>query len=295
MNLIQTLRNVTAVTLFCTFSVFGQETTPQPVPAPATLPVEVQPATPALAEPQPAPSQPAVTATAASAPAPVIAASDEPKFHFGFKLAPTMAWLKADSKGLESDGSKVGFSYGITTEFKFQENYAFVTGLQVTYRGGLLKYRYADNAANPLFAYDLNLQFLEIPITLKMKTNEFGKIRYFGQFGLDPGFLLNAKVEPSLESSGSNGGWAIDTEYEEDFKEYINGFNLSMIIAAGLEYKLAGNTVLFTSIEFNNGFVDIFGTVQQPIIDQDPNNPPPREVKWAGFTNFFALNLGILF
>lgn len=209
-----------------------------------------------------------------------------------------MAWLKPDTKGLDRDGSKLGFSYGIVTEFNFQKNYAFVTGLQITYRGGKLSYQYNDNALNPEFDYNLNLQFIEIPIALKMKTNEFGKIRYFGQFGLDPGFLINAKVDQSLVSPGTAVPpyYTVDTEYNEEFKDYMNSFNLSMIIAAGLEYKISGSTVLFGSIEFNNGFVDILGDVQQPIIeDNDPNTKLPREVTWSGVSNFFALNLGVLF
>jgi hypothetical protein len=222
-------------------------------------------------------------------PATSVPASDEQNFHFGFKFAPTLAWIKADSKGLERDGSKIGFSYGITTEFKIQENYAFATGMQATYRGGRVNFRYGNDATYPEVSYRLNMQYVEIPLTLKMKTNEFNKVRYFGQFGFAPGYCIRAKGETEIVNQGSR-QFIQDTEYEDDYKDYVNSFNLSMIIAAGAEYRLAGSTVVFSSLEFNNGFIDVFGKVKQPFV-----SPTPQEVKWTGFSNYFALNVGILF
>ena len=39
-------------------------------------------------------------------------ASSSSKLRFGFKVAPSLAWLKPDVKGYESDGSKIGFIHG---------------------------------------------------------------------------------------------------------------------------------------------------------------------------------------
>ena len=111
---------------------------------------------------------------------PIQAQSSDQKFHFGLKVSPTLAWLKPDTKGIEKGGSKLGFSYGIITEFRIQENYAFVTGLQVTYRGGKLNIPYTDFAGNVYKQKaSLNLQYIELPIALKMKTNAFNKFKFF--------------------------------------------------------------------------------------------------------------------
>ena len=69
----------------------------------------------------------------------VQAQSSDPTFHFGMKICPNMAWLKSDTKGIESDGSVTRFSYGLITEFRIAENYAFATGIDIAYRGGKLK------------------------------------------------------------------------------------------------------------------------------------------------------------
>ena len=65
--------------------------------------------------------------------------AQEQKFHFGLKVAPSVAWLKPDTKGLNKDGSKLGFNYGLVGESSFAPNYSLIYGLQVAYRGGILK------------------------------------------------------------------------------------------------------------------------------------------------------------
>lgn len=211
--------------------------------------------------------------------------AQDQQFHFGFKFAPTLAWIKPDTKGLDREGSKLGFSYGVVTEFRIQDNYAFATGLQVTYRGGKLSYRPDNNFGLDRYNYEVNLQYIEIPLTLKMKTNEFNKIRYFGQFGFEPGFNIRAKAKSNQPGF----------DEEDNFKDYIKPLNLSMIIGAGLEYTISGSTVLVTSFEFNNGFVDILDT--QKVYNQNslPGLPTYTDTEWKGSTNFFALNIGVLF
>lgn len=189
--------------------------------------------------------------------------AQDQKFHFGLKIVPSMTWLKPDNKGVERDGRRIGFGYGIQTEFRFQENYAIASGVQVTYRGGNLRTK--DSLANNSELVQKNrLQYVEVPFGLKMKTNEFGKTRYFGQFGFSPGFNIAAKEDNNFED---------DIDIQED----VNLFNLNMIVGAGVEYTLSGSTVLMGGIEFNNGFLDVF--------------------KGSGkaATNYLGLNIGVLF
>ena len=192
---------------------------------------------------------------------PIQAQSSDQKFHFGLKVSPTLAWLKPDTKGIEKGGSKLGFSYGIITEFRIQENYAFVTGLQVTYRGGKLNIPYTDFAGNVYKQKaSLNLQYIELPIALKMKTNAFNKFKFFGQFGIVNGLNIRAK-------DGDN----------NDIKKNINSYNVAMSIALGSEYTLSGSTALVASLEFNNGFIDVLKGDNKAI------------------SNYFGLNVGVLF
>jgi hypothetical protein len=199
---------------------------------------------------------------------PVFTKAQDQKFHFGFKITPSMAWIKPDQKNIEREGYRLGFTYGAQLEFRLSDNYALVTGAQVSYRSGKLSFdggkdSLGNNLSDPSVTY--KVQYVEIPICIKMLTNQFNKIRYYGQFGFGPGMRIRALKE-------------FNGEDKLDAKDDINFFNVNMIIAAGVEYEISGSTVAFGGIEFNNGFVDI--------IDGD---------KGKGFSNFLGLNIGILF
>ncbi len=192
--------------------------------------------------------------------------AQEQKFHFGLKVAPTVAWLKPDTKGLNKDGSKLGFNYGLVGESNFAPNYSLTYGLQVTYRGGIL-----NNDSLPINKRSSYvLKYVELPIGIKMKTNEFNRYRYFGQFGLVPGLNLSAKASNDAESN-------------IDVKDYITDINMSMMIAVGTEYTISGSTTFLASLEFNNGFVDVLSKKN----DADP--------EYKAISNYVALNLGIMF
>jgi hypothetical protein len=194
--------------------------------------------------------------------------AQEQKFHFGLKVAPTVAWLKPDTKGLNKDGSKLGFTYGLMGESNFAPNYALTYGVQVTYRGGILKV----DSLNLRTSYAL--KYVELPIGIKMKTNEFNRYRYFGQFGLVPGLNLSAKTTTELGSI---------TESNIESKAYVTDINMSMMIAVGTEYTISGSTTFLASLEFNNGFVDVLSKKN----DNDP--------EFKAISNYVALNLGIMF
>ncbi|MBK7964757.1 MAG: PorT family protein [Bacteroidetes bacterium] len=199
---------------------------------------------------------------------PVISKAQDQKFHFGFKITPSMAWIKPDQKNLEREGYRLGFTYGVQTEFRLSDNYAFATGAQMSYRGGKLSIDGGtDSLGNnlPNESITFKVQYVEIPLTIKMLTNQFNKVRYFGQFGFAPGMRIRALKE-------------VGSEDKLDAKKDINFFNVNMIIAAGVEYEISGSTVAFGGIEFNNGFVDV--------IDGDGGK---------GFSNYLGLNIGILF
>lgn len=196
--------------------------------------------------------------------------AQEQKFHFGLKVAPTIAWMKPDTKDLNKYGSKLGFTYGLMGESNFASNYALTYGLQVTYRGGILNYESAAFSTRTSYV----LKYVELPIGIKMKTNEFNRYRYFGQFGLVPGLNLSAKTNTEKGSI---------TESNIESKANITDINMSMMIALGAEYTISGSTTFLVSLEFNNGFVDVLAKSK----DTDP--------EFKAISNYFAVNLGIMF
>jgi len=211
--------------------------------------------------------------------------------HFGLKAAPSLAWLRSDTKGYDSNGSKFGFSYGLITEFNFADNYAFATGIDITYRGGKFKSVESESIKDmnnldsivitTSTSSSYTIQYIELPITLKLKTNEIGYLTYFLQAGVAPGINIRARKSFTADIQTTPVGGSTASSSAEgdkiDVQDDINRFNLSMIIGGGVEYTLSGHTVFLGGIQFNNGFLDVFDN------DAKVNS------------NYLALTLAVLF
>jgi hypothetical protein len=206
---------------------------------------------------------------------------NDSKFHFGVKVMPALAWFRVDAPdetNLKSDGLPFGFGYGLITDFGFAERYAFSTGLEVAYRGGKVKYEIPFPDSNVVVSEKYSLQFIEIPLTLKLKTNEIGYMTYFFQAGFSPGIAIRTKKDIEVTAMG------ITAENEdEDASDDINEFNVSLLVAAGAEFNISGNTSLLFGLTFNNGFLDLF------------DDERFGDEKVTANSNYLALTVGVLF
>jgi hypothetical protein len=201
----------------------------------------------------------------------------EQKLHFGLKAAPSLAWFKSDTKGLNSDGSKIGFIYGLITEFNFAKNYAFATGIEVAYRGGKFKESVETPGNILVTSSELSLQYLELPLTLKFKTNEIGYITYYLQAGVSMGFNIRSRADFHFDHQSTGTTQSSDSS-DVDIDDLINSFNLCMVIGGGIEYSLSGNTAFMAGITFSNGLLDVLDDAEA-----------------KATSNYLALTLGILF
>lgn len=221
----------------------------------------------------------AMAGAASAAMAQSTSSSSSSKFHFGIKAQPALAWFRIDApdeSNVKSDGLPFGFGYGLITDFGFTDRYSFSTGLEVAYRGGKTKYTYQDIlGATRVEEKKYSLQFIELPITLKLRTNEIGYMTYFLQVGVAPGYAIRSRAEIKLNDKV--------VASHADVSDDINEFNLSMIIGAGAEYNISGSTSLLFGLTFNNGFLDV-------IDDSAFDNYTVK-----GYSNYLALTVGVLF
>jgi len=210
--------------------------------------------------------------------------TQEKPFKFGFKVAPNIGWMKPDSKGYHNDKTNVGFSWGFLAEFHLMENYAITTGFNVTYLYSTLIYPHIEIIDTDTVIGNLHrtyrLKYIEVPFTLKMKTKEFGKVRFYGQIGLSTGFLIGAKAKDSFRSSTKE-----DVSSDDDIKNEIKSIRESLILGIGMEYSLGGSTALTLEFTFDNGFTDVLK--DQNAIDPDINN--------HAINNFLEINVGVIF
>ncbi len=175
-------------------------------------------------------------------------------FRLGLTAYPTFGSIKAANG--KSNGVSLGFAYGLMADFNFAENYSFNTGLTVTTINGksteinVLPYHAMFSSTLPV-EYNLKykMQYLEVPLTLKLKTSKIGVARWYGQFGISNNFRIGAKQD--AESLGKVVAADINAT---DFTRF---YRAGLIIGAGGEFDLDAKTSVMVGLSFNNGFTNI--------------------------------------
>jgi len=173
----------------------------------------------------------------------------------GITLSPNLSWMQyGDANGYEST-AKLGFSYGLAADFGFAPNYYFSTGLLVN--------TMVSGATTPVHEGTYRLQYVEIPLALKLKSTQRYFRSYYGQFGFTSGFKVNAKEK-------------VSPDYKRSELEGANLLRLALQIGGGVEWQLDHNLAFVTGITYNNGFTKAM----------KPGSPK---------NSYFALNFGVFF
>ena len=134
------------------------------------------------------------------------------------------------------------------------------------------------------------IQYLEIPISMKLNTKEIGNLVYYGNFGFSPGFALNARtsitsdvIPKSIQDLDPTDYRVNDDEGDaftlNNFDDRVFLFRFPLIIGGGVEYRMAGSTSLQAGVRFANTFTDMF--VKDKTADAK--------------NNYFAVSVGVLF
>lgn len=225
------------------------------------------------------------------------------RIRFGAYIAPNISWMRPTASkdgafGVESDGSKLGFTYGLMAEYYFARNYGIVTGLQVNSTGGKIIATNINttptatqvNKAN----FDYRLQYLEIPIALKLRTDNISGFRFFGQLGATLGINIGKKATYDVNYYNADSGknyTASDSKIKIQGTTTIAPIMLQMNIGAGAEYPINNKLTAYVGLFFNNGFA--------------PDATSPEKYKDFGYRgeftdaktrlNNFALRLGLFF
>ncbi len=213
----------------------------------------------------------------------------------GIRVAPQITWSKPDNKNTSTNGTRVNFAYGITIDDYFTDNYGIGTEFSIQTFGTNLsldqsKFVSINHGktvipATESLKYDYRLKYIQIPLLIKMRTKEIGNFRYYAEFGIGSGFLTRAKADVSM------GSFAIDdvninepddadkftiepTHYEDGAVSYRG----SMLIGAGMQYNIFGDSYLIAGLRFDNAFTSF-----------------TEDDRWKTNLNCIALNVGILF
>ena len=173
-------------------------------------------------------------------------------FYFGLKAAPQISWMKPDVDNWTGNGAKTGFSWGFIAEKNFTENYSLASGFNMLFNGGKLKFPTEIDGVSGTMYRNYFLKHIEIPVTLKMRTNDMNGIRYFGRIGLGTAFKIGSKAEDKFTTT--TGTTTTSTKKNYDKASFLRE---SLIVGMGGEYELSGGPRLGLELTFNNGFTNI--------------------------------------
>ena len=207
-------------------------------------------------------------------------------FQFGFNAGLNLGWFSSSNDDYKGEGADFGGSWGFAADFFILENYSFTTGVELLYLNGTMSYPALHNFDNLSFptqgvlSREFKTKYIKVPLIFTMKTNEIGKLRYYGQIGFGFSVLYSAKAKDEFTSddgiTDSNSGNIYDEIYPT---------RESIILGAGVEIPIHKSTYARVGIMFDNAFVNVL----------KGNNSIDPSLKNNGRNSFMELKATLLF
>ena len=265
---------------------------------------------------------------------PIVENTDTRKVKFGLYGQGSLCWLSPEEQKIYSTGDYgLGFGWGLNTEININNTTSLRTGLNFsTFNAGINYYdtdltlnhktfylldatenfvNWDDGLLNDsnkyiyqLYNRNFSINYVNIPIVLKLKTNEIGYFTYYGEFGTTIGLKTKSTVDDDSKLFTWNSNDSIFLE-SQPFPTVIENINidkatqtirLGLTIGAGAEYSLSGNTALFFQLNWNY-------FINNQLVSKDKEEFLRKEVSKGVFESVGAksipgnivLSFGILF
>jgi len=212
-------------------------------------------------------------------------------FRFGLKVAPAISWVSPDSEGYKNKGTQAAFSWGFISDITITENYFFATGFNLNYLKGKISYPNQEMMVNGsdtttrtgTMISNMKLRYIDLPLTLKMKTNRFDKMQYYGQIGFSLAFNIKTKTEETFQYRVP--GNTMSETNERDRTDDFRLLKASLVLGGGIEYYIDNSTSIIVGITYYNGISNIMKGY----------NTADEEVKQKAAPHFIELTLGVIF
>lgn len=181
----------------------------------------------------------------------------------GLKVSPNFSWNRVivpEGNEISGKGLAMRFGGGAFLDFEFADNYAASTGISYTTKGAGIKGNTVDTTGKTAeYTSKVSLQYVEIPVALKLFTNEIGTdMRLYFQVGTTININLAAKVDG--EKSYTDGdGQAVD------YAKQFNPIDFSVLASSGVEMQMGDNTAFFGGISYNRGLLNIVKKDYRPV------------------------------
>lgn len=249
--------------------------------------------------------------------------TDMKNFRFGVTTLTSLNWYTPDNlKKFSSEGSVFRFGILINGEYSFSENFAIGFGLGLGSGGGKINFTGSSNNDTVHYYYNddnglipladtaglkgkwehyklvdrtYNSSYYLVPLSLKMRTNEIGHMRYFFEPRLNIGLRKKVRANDnvvSLKAGGQSG-----TQKDLDITTDMSFMRLSVTLSAGGEYYLSGSTALTFSLGFDYGLSNVVQKDSDVLLKTPyaSDNVTPKAIEQKFTQSGVVLAVGILF
>lgn len=203
-------------------------------------------------------------------------------FRFGLLGESSINWLSPDNqKKFQNGGTPLGFGWGIQMEFRLNKVTSIVTGFGLYNTKSKLDFAGASSADTAYYLLNKDASFVNfsdsatnlaagntmywlqnrtykinyvtIPLAIKMKTKEIGYMTYFGQFGANIGIKTKTRVNDEVIAYGSSNKTTIS---DLNLDKGTQPVRMGLTIGGGGEYNFSGTTSLFFGVNYNHFFTN---------------------------------------
>tara|TARA_B100000579_G_C22758128_1_gene817512 strand:- start:72 stop:632 length:561 start_codon:yes stop_codon:yes gene_type:complete len=144
----------------------------------------------------------------------------------GLYVSPTINFINTNADQAQTSNN-IGIVYGWAIEMALNEHHRLESGFAISYKGGEIK--------NDGYTNDYKVQYITLPIFIKMRSREISNFNYFARIGPS----INFKIKEKSSSS-----------------EQAHSAIIDMSIFLGAEYSLGGKTAVEGSLFFNNNITN---------------------------------------
>ena len=251
------------------------------------------------------------------------------KFRFGLRVTPQPTWfVSANKKNEVPAGMVLGFGFGLNLEYHFSNIASLVTGIGADFEGGKFTYRHDDNykavyhmdemgeivkkpnsssfGKNTVYVVNqrrIRNTYATVPLILKLSTQEYSGIKYFGMFGGELSYRVNSKARDTYHESyrlkndtlleRTVGGESEDININPQTLFARLTFNAGL----GMEYRLAGSTAAFISLNYFRSLTNIMKgeKASEYMYYTADNNGTNRYIHSKLYLTGIRINLGVMF
>ena len=242
--------------------------------------------------------------------------NDMKNLRFGGTITPSLDWYKPDNlKKFATNGTVARFGILINGEYSFSGNFALGFGIGLNAGGGKMTfsdtahYYFSDDAiikvgdtlAGKYEHYKLNKRiynasYYVLPLSIKMRTNEIGYMRYFFEPRLNINIRKKVRANDDLTTMPKTGTGQSANQTNLDITKDMSFMRFSVTLSAGAEYYVSGSTALVFSIGYDYGLSNAVQKNSEYLLRMQKTSGEYKSPTVQEFTQRgVVLTIGVLF